>query len=152
MDERRRTLPSIASLFYTCKQSNWRSFPDVTWNQMEHRFQTRSGTRGMENIKATFPQSYWFLHIRNNFESPSSTAPSVSHFHVLKKHAEIYNFPNSSSQRNELKLELYNITKTRWHPNYWQGGKSGNAFFRVVLDLSLGANTGNPHWDYSRIL
>jgi hypothetical protein len=152
MDERRRTLPSIASLFYTCKQSNWRSFPDVTWNQMEHRFQTRSGTRGMENIKATFPQSYWFLHSRNNFESPSSTALSVSYFHILMKHAAIYHFPNNYFfAKNELRLELY-ITKTRWRPNYLQGGTSGNAFFRVVLDFSLGANTGIPHWDYSRVL
>ena len=128
MDERRRTLPSIASLFYTCKQSNRRSFPDITWNQMKHRFQTRSETRVTGKIKAIFPQSYWFLYSRNNLESCVSTTLCVPQFNILIKHAAISNCTNNLFRaRNELGPESYTIISARWYRNYRQGGKSGNA-------------------------
>ena len=153
MDERRRTLLSIGSLFYTCKQSNWRSFPDITWNQMTHRFQTRSETSGTGKIRATFPQSYWFLYSRNNFESPTPTAQSVSDFHILIKQAAISKCPNNSFRAsNELRPESYSVTSAWWYRIYRQDGRSCNVatYIRVVLDLSLSANTGCLHWDYSR--
>lgn len=37
-----RTFPAIACLFYTGAQSNRRSFPDITWNQMKHCFRVWS--------------------------------------------------------------------------------------------------------------
>jgi hypothetical protein len=127
MDERRRTLPSIASLFYTCKQSNRRSFPDITWNQMKHRFQTRSETRGTRTIKATFPQSYWFLYGRNNLESCIYTALCFPHFHILIKHAAISHCTNNLFRaRNELEQGSHTTISALWHRNYRQGGKSGN--------------------------